>query len=235
LQIKALQLHYLLTTYKAIQMKNLFFLATLFLVALSSCTKDIVGSQQILTEERTVNDFEHIQVEGPVEVQVLFGESHKITVQADDNLMEHLNTTVNGNTLLVDLNLKKDVYENITLKVQIVMPNLKSVAHNAVENMKIVGFEDLTEIAITQSGIGNITMDGSSQKLLLNKNGVGKFNGFNFVTENSEVQQDGIGDVHLSVNAMLTGQLTGTGDIQFKGNPAIDLPVTGFGKIVDAN
>jgi len=216
-------------------MKNLFFLATLFLVALSSCTKEIIGSQKILTEERTVTDFEQIQVEGPVEVQVLFGESPKITVQADDNVMEHLNTTVNGSTLLVDFDLKKDVYENITLKVQIEMPNLRSVSHAAVGNLKIIGFEDLTEVAITQSGIGNITMEGSSQKLLLDKSGVGKFQGFNFITENSEVQQDGIGDIHLSVNAMLTGKLTGTGDIQFKGSPTIDLPVTGFGKIVDAN
>ena len=81
-------------------------LAMLMVVSLSSCQFDIRfgqvnGNGNVVTEERPVANFTAVRGSAGIDVFLTKGDENKVVVEADENLLEIIETRVDGNTLKI--------------------------------------------------------------------------------------------------------------------------------------
>jgi len=213
---------------------NLFLLFALVCITTTSCSKKITGSGVVAQEERSLsNSVDALDISSIVEVTIVQGENASMVVTADDNIFNEIITRVSGNRLVIDL--EGGNYKDITAEVLITMPNLERIDHDGVSDTEVSGFEDLDELEIESSGVGDIIMNGSADKLVLDYSGVGNFKGFNFEVGTLELDFSGVGDVEITANDLIEGELDGVGDLEYKGYPTINVEDNGVGKIKNRN
>lgn len=204
-------------------------------IFLTSCTKDeeIFGSDTFITDVRDVSDFNRIIVEGIADTYITYGEIFEVNVFANDNILEYINTKVNGDRLEITMESKS--FRDIDIDINITCPNLKEVTKRGVGNTTVSGFNDLKELEVNHFGVASLFMEGKVENLYIEKSGVGSFNGFDLITNNCQIEQNGIGNTEIYCIDKLSGELSGIGNILYKGNPDINVEISGIGSLKDAN
>ena len=84
-------------------MKQFFFvlLSVVTLTATGQKWQNIKGNGNIKTEERQVGNFTGIEDQGSFDVEISYGESNTVKVEADENLLPVITTKVEGSKLVV--------------------------------------------------------------------------------------------------------------------------------------
>lgn len=82
------------------------------------------------------------------------------------------------------------------------------------------------------SGSGKIEASGSADSMSAEISGSGKVLGANFVTNVARIDIAGSGDVEITVNKDLDADITGSGTVLYKGNPArVNSDASGSGSV----
>ena len=168
-----------------------------------------MGNGNIKSEERTVEGFNGVKLEGVANINVYPGENYRVIVKTDSNLMDRVLTTVSGNIL--HISQKSGIFNATELTIDVYMPEIKS---------------------ITLSGTGNIKVfNGSSPVLNITLSGTGNIDALNFKVEDITINHSGTGNSKIWAENTLNVTLSGTGNILYKGTPTITLNKTGTGNI----
>jgi hypothetical protein len=87
-------------------MKNILFFTFLSLVFCTGCReingRRTRGSGTSASETRTVSSFTNIDVSGAVNVYIKQDSVSSVKVEADDNLLQYIETRIEGNTLVIE-------------------------------------------------------------------------------------------------------------------------------------
>ncbi|MFK7811912.1 MAG: DUF2807 domain-containing protein [Maribacter sp.] len=206
-----------------------------FLVLFLSCSNDDTfrGSGNIITESRDVQNFTKIYNPTSVNIIVVEGPSQNVELSADDNVINSIKTTVENETLKIDLT--KGNYKDVTISVNIVIPTLNGLENSGSGNMSVSGFEDFASLEIDNMGSGNVTLNGSGTSLTLKNSGSGNYKGFGFIVSNCTVTNAGSGSCEINCSDTLSGSNSGSGSVFYKGNAMVDVSNTGSGKVESSN
>lgn len=149
--------------------------ATLVALSLTSCHdidfgNSITGSGKVVTEKRTVANFDKVTVSQGLECEVLISDQMEVTVEADDNVINGIHTTVTNGTL--DISSDYDNYINVKSKKIIVrMPKIVSLESTSGSTLKsgntLTGLDILLKSSSGSSLIvdieaDNVTLETSS-------------------------------------------------------------------------
>lgn len=201
-----------------------------------SCSNDdgsIIGSGNIITQERTIDLFDKIVTPSSINVNVIYGTAQNISISADDNILKRIETTVNNSTLLIDLT--QGNYSNITATVTVTTPDLSELQNSGSGNISFSNFTGLSNIAFTISGSGSIEANGSVTDLSLRMTGSGSFNGYGLIVDNCTLNNSGSGSSEVYCNNKLSGTNSGSGSVYFKGTAIQTINNTGSGNVVNSN
>ena len=158
--------------------KILLFL--LFGVSLNSCFfavnfGDKNGNGNLKTEERYVNqNFDKIIGSGGLEIYLTEGSENKIIVEADENLLEIIKTTISDGILTIQT--KKNIISSEAKRVLITFKNLSVVKANS--GTTIIGKSIIRNKILTlESNSGaNIDMEVFAKELFTKTNSGAKIN-----------------------------------------------------------
>ena len=210
-------------------------LAVGVVVLFASCRKDsITGKGLVKTEDRALNGFVKVLVEGATNIHITKGNSFDVSVKAYSNLLPYLITRVENGALIVK-------YENTTnvrgdnSEVFITMPVLNGLSAKGSGNIDVKGmFEQTPSFTAEISGSSNISIErASAEKLLLNIAGSGQFKSFGLMLDEADISISGSGDVEVTVIDKLKARINGSGNIYYKGNPGeIEQNISGSGKLI---
>jgi len=217
-------------------MEKIKYTVLILLIMVYSGSNDdvqITGSGVITSEERIVGTFNNILAPSSININVSYGTSQNITVKADDNIINRISTALNNNMLTIDL--MQGNYNNITANVNIIVPSISEIKSTGSGDIVNSGFLNLDGITFINSGSGSITASGSSNTISVDNLGSGSFKGFKFITENSTINSSGSGSCEVFSNNTLTGVLTGSGSIFYKGSATVTISDTGSGNVVNSN
>jgi len=208
----------------------------LIVTLISSCSNDddqIIGSGNIISEERTIGSFDKVVNPSSINISVVYGDTQAITVSADDNIIDRIKTTLINETLTIDL--IQGNYNDIMASVTVTIPLVSEVENSGSGNISFSNFDDLSSIVFNNSGSGSIEVAGSTIDMIINNSGSGSFNGFDFTTENATVNNSGSGSSEVYCNNNLSGSLSGSGSIFYKGASNVTITDTGSGSVVNSN
>lgn len=203
-------------------------------------TKKIKGNGNIETETRSVSDYDKIGVAGAFEVQLIKGSEGKITVKADDNLMEYIITEVKNGSLKIKTKKGYNIRTKRTIEIIVPFKDIEAVSlagSGEVYSEDLIDSSNL-ELSVAGSGSmklevsskylkssvagsGNLRLTGDTKEYKCNVAGSGNINSYDLKANKVTVNVAGSGNVKVNAIDEIHAKSAGSGDIYYSGNPEI--------------
>lgn len=234
--------------------KSILLTALLFCISISYAgNKKIKGNGKMTTITRSTSDYDGVKCAGSFDYILVAGTEGKITIEGEENLLQYVVTEVKDNNLIIKTKKHVDLKpsNNKTIKITIPFKDISSVSlagSGDLWNEDVITATNL-EVALAGSGdvvlsieatntegkvagSGDLTLKGNTNKLEAKVAGSGDFHGFDLQSNHTEVTVAGSGDAKVVSNESLKARVSGSGDIEYRGNPKIeDSKVAGSGSI----
>jgi hypothetical protein len=234
--------------------KKRLVLAMLLLVAILSataCNLSVTrGSGDLVTETRDVSGFDSIALSGSGEVIITQGEGESLTIETDDNIMEHVKAEVRGGTLNLGFEEGVNVVSPTRLVFTVGVDELTSVSIGGsgdIESDAIVTdrFEatisgsgdvlipELTADAVEAriGGSGEIDLAGEAADQNVNIGGSGSYRGGDLRGETVKVTIGGSGNATVWATESLDANISGSGSVRYYGSPSVNSSSSGSGNV----
>ncbi len=223
-------------------MKDLRILTiAIAVLSISSCTngqlrKTFYGNKTVVTKERQAESFTGIKVSTGIDVFLKQGNNESVSVEADENLQDHIITEVRDGVLNVytDANIssaeRKKVYVTVkelssartTSAGDIIgetpfKSDKLTLSASSAGNVKLEVYAK--EINADISSSGDITLAGEADILDADLSSAGDLNAYNLKVREADVNVSSAGDADINVSEKITARASSAGDINYQGNP----------------
>lgn len=191
----------------------------------------IKGSGRVVSEPRKVVDFTAIDLEGSADVQVAFGTSESLVIEAEDNILPRIETVVQDHRLIIRTKSGAIVIPTRPIRVSVTLKSLDSVTLGGSGNITVPELKaDSFKAAL--DGSGNITVGGAVDLVNISLDGSGNVNCGSLKARAASVALTGSGNISVYARDSLDATLSGSGNIRYAGNPPnINKTVSGSGSI----
>jgi hypothetical protein len=201
-------------------------LAAIPALALAGCGLGDDGPRT--TQTRDVAAFTRVENPGSVDVRLRVGEPQRVRVSAGANVIDDVHTEVRDGTLHVDLD--HDGWGGDTVVVEASVPKLTGVESSGSGDVDVDGISAGAFEARTD-GSGDITLNGSAQRLVLEVDGSGNAELAGLSARDARVTATGSGDVDVRAAERLAVSLDGSGDVRYHGDPTLTKSDDGSGDV----
>lgn len=206
------------------------------------------GSGNVITETRDVSGYNAIDLAGQGRVEVTFGDTESLVIEAEDNLMPLLTSDVEGGTLVLGTTENIDPTEDLVYSVTVVeLDGLFLSGSGEILAPDVVG--DGIELEVSGSGAilltdlevdvvdaeiggsGSIELAGVAERLNAAISGSGELDAEALSVDQANVDISGSGNAVVNVSDELVADISGSGSIEYVGNPTVDSDISGSGNI----
>lgn len=234
-------------------MKKIFFLAiaAMIIVVAPGCKK-INGKGDLITESRTLTNYSGISLSLPAQVNFRQDSVYKLSVTAQENLMQYIETYTDGGVLVIRIknNYVLGSHDPITL----------NISAPGVSDLDVSGSGDIYvnrpwtpgSASLSVSGSGNINIDTlSCENLKAGISGSGNIRVSKGIASGSTLKISGSGTIHnesfasATVTATISGSgniycwavsqlyatISGSGSIYYNGSPQVETHISGSGTV----
>lgn len=216
----------------------------------------IKGNGNVVTIERSTDDYDVIAVSGWFDVILVDGEEGKISIEGEENLLEHIKTEVKEGKLVIKVKkgrkLQPSSWKNdggiyITVPVESVNEVSLSGSGDIVGkktistsdfSARMSGSGDITldveskTVSASMSGSGDINLSGTTEVFDIQISGSGDIKAYDLIADTVDASISGSADIKVTANKMLKARVSGSGDIHYRGDATkIDSKVSGSGDI----
>jgi len=193
----------------------------------------IQGSGHRATEIREVEPFSGISFRGIGEVKITRGNTQRVAVTVDDNLLELIETRVDDGVL--SIGHQANFNSSIGLLIEVTLPEISSLSVSGVGSVTLVDV-DTDELEIQMSGVGAVKGDGQVRDLTVRVSGTGSADLAELLAENVTVRVSGVGSAAVHASQSVQARASGVGSVKVHGNPTdVTQTASGIGgvKLVD--
>jgi hypothetical protein len=191
-------------------------------------TETVRGSGTIVTEAREVEGFSEIRLEGSGDVMVDVGDRESLSIEADDNLLELIDTEVRGSRLVIDHEGSLSPSTDIVYRVEAIDFDGVAIAGSADVVAPDV---DCDIFSVSIAGSGSMEVDGSCEGIEIDIAGSGDIDAGGLLVDRAEVSIAGSGDVIVNADEGLRVSIAGSGNVVYLGDPATEIDVQGSGEV----
>jgi hypothetical protein len=229
-------------------------------LALAGCNLDLSGigtpgavvrgSGITLEEVRDLRNFTGIVLDAPGVVQVTIGESESVVLEAEDNLLRYLRTTVESGRLRIVVDSQARLQPTVPIRYRVTMRELSRVTAAGEGRIEASGVRG-DRLLVSSGGSGGIRLDdvrvnrlsvavtGSGAVRAVGRvplfdaslGASGPIEGRDLDVDEAEVSIAGSGSATLRVRRRLDANLSGSGSMLYYGSPTVYQSVTGAGEV----
>lgn len=235
-------------------MKSLIITSVALILVFSSCDlarEKIRGNGEIKEESRKETGFTGVQVSGAVQVYARQDSSWAVKVVTDANLLQHIETYVEGQTLVIRQEEGTNLHPSSSIKVYISCPSYTDFdVSGACEVIAENRLSAANAITIDLSGASKVEMDlktpvirlglsgasvarlrGETRDLDIDASGASKAFCYNLPCENATVGLSGACSAEVMASVQLKADASGASHIRYKGSPEVNQSVSGAGSV----
>ncbi len=236
-------------------MKKILLL-TAVAISLVSCGrfmgKRIRGNGVIKTEDRTVSSFKKVEASGAIKLMVSQGDFKPVRLEGDENILPYVEIKQDGDQIEIRTRPGYNISPTNDLIVYVTAPVYSSIevsgasdikGQNKISNPENLKLEasgagdiemdvDAPEISAQITGSGSIRLKGQTKDLDIDLSGAGHAYCFDLLSENTKVDISGAGSAEIYASVKLDAQVSGVGNVTYKGNAAsVTQHVSGAGSV----
>ena len=209
------------------------------------------GSGTVVTEERQVSNFEQVELSGIGALVIEVGSEETLVIEAEDNLLEYIETTVRGDTLEIGSRERTNLQPTEPISYYLTVKSLDSISVSGLGNVVVPGLEatrfsvdisgagdvnleslDAERLDISISGLGSLGIDaGQVSEQSIDLSGSGGYNGRNLESADAEIYVSGLGSASVWATENLFVNISGSGSVRYAGDPSVDMDISGLGSL----
>ena len=236
-------------------MKKTFLpLIVLLAIALSACNLTVLsGSGKIVSSNRPVSGFTRLVFDVPGDLTLTQGDKESLSIEGDDNLLEHIKSEVDGGELHIYLALEDGMIEpSKTIRYNLSVKNLEQMTVNGSGKIMAASFKS-GPFAVNLNGSGEIAFGSlTATNLSLGMNGSGNVSVTNLSADDVQATVNGSGEYLLEgkatrqhINILGSGKynahnlqstqadisISGSGEGQIWAVEKVNITILGSGKV----
>ncbi|MDQ6903546.1 MAG: DUF2807 domain-containing protein [Bacteroidota bacterium] len=215
----------------------------------------IKGDGNVKKETRQVSDFTSLSSQGSMDVKISYGNSNSVMIEADENLLPYIETTVENGRLLIKSKKNVNLKSTSTMVVRVSMTKINSLQLSGSGNLDGSGafssdgktdialsgsgnlrldFDSFKDMEVSISGSGNIDLKGKATNSLDAKiSGSGNIDCSDITSNDVDAKLSGSGNIKVYATNSIDAKISGSGNVFYKGNaPKINSKVVGSGKVL---
>ena len=194
------------------------------------------------TEERNVGSFKGIKVSSGIDLFITMGETEKVTIVADDDIIDEIKTEVKGDVLSIYIKQNNwfNWSGNHTRKAYVTVKELREIDASAGSDVKSENTLKGEDLKINTSSGSDVEVDVYYKNILLNSSSgsdskiTGKAKTLEAVSSSgSDIDAGGLeskickvtvssgADATVNVTDELYANASSGGDVKYYGNPAV--------------
>jgi hypothetical protein len=210
----------------------------------------LVGSGNLETEQYAFTNFTEVEIGSAFEFEIKQSSSYSINVTADDNVMDYVQVSKDGQTLTIRLRRFISIGP-VTLRASVTLPQLHGLTASGASRGTVSDFSSNEDLEITVSGAsrvnGDVTagnvefgisgastiqLEGSASDIDANVSGASHFNLEAFTVNNADVNFSGASSGTVNLNGRLDANLSGASRLWYIGEPTMgDINTSGASAI----
>jgi carbon monoxide dehydrogenase subunit G len=211
------------------------------------------GSGHSASETRSVAEFQAVTLAGSMDVVIRQG-AQQLQVQADDNLLPLLETTVEstkyGATLVVRWKRGENIYTRSKVLLTVAVPKLSALVASGSGDIQLENYNtpallvslsgsgdaklnglSTEDLSIRIAGSGDVSGKGSAGKMSVHIAGSGDVHLADLRSNDVDVQIAGSGDAQVNAQKTLNVRIAGSGDVSYVGDALLKSKVAGSGSV----
>jgi hypothetical protein len=207
------------------------------------------GSGKTATEDRKVEGFQRVHAQNAVEVVVAVTGTESATVEADDNLLPLVETTVEQGTLRVGV--KGSLQTRHPLRVRVSAKRLEELTSES--SAKVSGKDlkgerlalsasssgqvtadkvDAKQLKVFVSSAGSITAEGRADRQEVEASSSGRYDGSKLVSRTSRVECNSAASMVVHATEEVSGSVSSAGSVRYSGSPGkVDVSASSAGMV----
>jgi hypothetical protein len=191
-----------------------------------------------------------------VDAHITIGGSPSVSFEGYANVIPYLRTEVRNNTLRIYVDEIMEVDANKNIIANITLPSLTGLDLSGASDAVITGPISTANFHLEVSGASSVDiqelhvqsfkgdMSGSTSLTLRNGDitngsyevsGSGEIKAFGVSQQTATLDLSGSADAEVNVATKLNVEISGAGNVKYKGHPAISQDISGAGSVSDAN
>lgn len=236
--------------------KSLVFCALLSALSTNaqwSNSSKIKGNGKIISEKRNTASYDEIKIGGAFDVELVAGKEGEISLKGEENLLALIVVEVEGNTLKIYPKKNTNMSPSSGKAILVTVPfesisdislggSGSIIGKNTIKadrlNTKLSGSGDIiltvdaNNVVVSLSGSGDITLKGKTANYECKLSGSGDISSYELQAIDCNAAMSGSGNIRVNCSNDLVARISGSGDIDYKGDPKTkDTKVSGSGRI----
>jgi hypothetical protein len=213
----------------------------------------IKGNGKVVTEKRTTISYDEIKIGGSIDVELIAGKEGNITIKGEENLLPLITIEVKDNILNITPKKNTNIGSSPgkTIIVTVPFESISNVSLGGSGSVlgkstikaerfstKLSGSGDIVltieaaTVISSISGSGDVTLKGQATYHESKLSGSGDISAFDLAVLDGNATITGSGTIRINCSNSLIARISGSGDIEYKGDPKNkDTKVTGSGRI----
>jgi hypothetical protein len=209
------------------------------------------GSGQVVNETRSISGVSSVALTMPGMLYIRLGNVEELRIEAEDNIIEYIQTDVRGGKLQIEKEPGVNLQINGPLNYYLTVTNLESIENTSsgdVETEEILS----DSFSIKLSSSGNLAMrslESSSLRVELTSSGdveiqggevqeqvvrlssSGEYRARTLASARAEVNISSSGSATVQASERLSGSLSSSGNLYYVGNPTLEVRTSSSGKV----
>lgn len=223
-------------------------------IFLPSCfLAPIIGSGNVISENRELSTISSISIEGQASVKTEMGAVQSVSILTDDNIIHEIETVMENEKLVIRNKNNQFFLPTDGIQITVVLTTqLNDISISGTSQfswvdanpirtpditLQISGTGDMhlshtgTSMNLSISGSGTVDIHGSSQNATVMISGSGTYDADDYATVSTSMNISGTGSAYIFASGFLDCIISGTGSIYYYGTPAISTVRSGTGSV----
>lgn len=198
----------------------------------------IKGNGNVVKQDRTISSFSGIDVGGAFKVFLTQGDKEGLVVEADENLLDIIETEVRGNTLRIKTT--EDIKDSKALNIYITFKDLSEIDVSGACKMSGENKFTLDDIEVDCSGASDVSMKlsagnmdlecsgasnmdlyGTAESMDLDISGASHLDASDLEVKTCNADVSGASHGKVFVTGELSADVSGAGSLKYKGDAVI--------------
>lgn len=199
----------------------------------------LTGSGSLETEDYAFANFTRVEVSSAFVFEIEYSDSYSINVTTDDNVMDYVQVTQDGETLKIRLRAVP-ILRLVTLRASVTMPRLNGLTVSGACSGTLSDFSSTEGLSVKVSGASRVTgdiltgdiefdisgastvhLEGSADNMVAVVSGASTFNLEEFTVSNADVNVSGASTGTINLDGRLDANVSGASTLLYIGDPTM--------------
>lgn len=205
----------------------------ILLLFINGCDrKDVTGNGQLTTENRLLNSFNRVHINGNFQITISSASLHSASVKSDSNIIPYIASRVKNNDLFIDTPKQILLKPSTTPAINVITTKLQALSikgGSAVRAEQI----NIPKFAVEVNGTSQVFLTGQASEAMIRAYGNTVVDARGLQCKTLKVIIMGSATVKVHVTDALETVISGRGKVEYSGNPSkIIQHISGKGEII---